>query len=218
MNNDDCKGGKMSKERVTVYLCGSMSGKLEKPVVIGKAMKPRCFKNLKVDKFPVTWKSNKRSWMTADIMKEWMLEFDRRMRIQKRHVLLFLDNAKCHPDINMKNVKIVKLPPNTTAACQPLDAGIIQNFKIHYKKLLMQNLVLKMNEAHTLSELSKSITLLDCIYWIAEAVKKVPPQTIQKCFRKVGFIKVFSLFNFLLKHAEIFSSFSTKLELKAKIK
>lgn len=41
IRGDDCKGGKRSKDRLTVMLCVNMEGKFEKPLVIGKAAKPR---------------------------------------------------------------------------------------------------------------------------------------------------------------------------------
>jgi hypothetical protein len=33
---------------------------VEKPLVIGKAAKPRCFKNLKINNLPVTWRNNEK--------------------------------------------------------------------------------------------------------------------------------------------------------------
>lgn len=36
-------GGKMSKERLTVLLCGNMVGEMEKPLMIGKAVKTEMF-------------------------------------------------------------------------------------------------------------------------------------------------------------------------------
>jgi hypothetical protein len=40
-----CKGGKESKQRITVALLVNAAGEKEKPVVIWKSDKPRCFKN-----------------------------------------------------------------------------------------------------------------------------------------------------------------------------
>ena len=40
---EDCAGGKQSKERITLALTASMMGEKLKPLVIGKAQKPRCF-------------------------------------------------------------------------------------------------------------------------------------------------------------------------------
>jgi len=44
------KGGKLLKERTTVLLCGNMGGEMENPLVIGKAAKPQCFKNIDAEK------------------------------------------------------------------------------------------------------------------------------------------------------------------------
>jgi hypothetical protein len=53
--------GKMSKERLTVLLCGNMVEEMEKPLVFGKAAKPRSFKNLKINNLPVIWRNNTKS-------------------------------------------------------------------------------------------------------------------------------------------------------------
>ena len=45
LKGDRCKGGKLSKERLTVMLACSATGDKLKPLVIGKSYKPRCFKN-----------------------------------------------------------------------------------------------------------------------------------------------------------------------------
>jgi hypothetical protein len=60
----------MSKERLTVLLCGNMVGEMEKPLVSGKPAKPRCFKNMKINNLPVIWRNNKKAWMTAATMEE----------------------------------------------------------------------------------------------------------------------------------------------------
>ena len=56
----------------------------------------------------------------------------RKMRIGNRKILLLVDNAPTHNllDIELTNVTIHYLPPNTTAYLQPLDAGIIHSFKV----------------------------------------------------------------------------------------
>jgi hypothetical protein len=73
----------MSKERLTVLLCGNMAGEMEKPLVIGKAAKPRCFKNLKMNNLPVIWRNNKKAWMTAATREEWLNMFIAKMKKEK---------------------------------------------------------------------------------------------------------------------------------------
>ena len=54
-------GRKLSIERLMVLGCGNMEGELEKLLVIGKAAKPRCFKNLKISSLLVRWKSSRKA-------------------------------------------------------------------------------------------------------------------------------------------------------------
>lgn len=55
------------------------------------------------------------------------------MKWQNRTILLLADNAPTHlldETIQLSNVNVHFLPPNTTAHLQPLDAGIINSFKV----------------------------------------------------------------------------------------
>ena len=97
VKGSDCAGGKKSKEHLTVALCVNASGEIEKPLVIGKSLKPRCFKNVNTKKLPVLWTANRKAWMTSDIFQEWLKKFNVKMQKKKRHVLLLLDNAPCYP-------------------------------------------------------------------------------------------------------------------------
>ena len=89
----ECKGGKMSKERISVGLCASMTGEKEPPIVIGKALKPRCFKGIDAEKMPVSYYAIKKAWMTGGVMTNWLNKLDRKMKIKGRKIFLFLDNA-----------------------------------------------------------------------------------------------------------------------------
>ena len=54
----------MSKERLTIALCASAMGEMT-PLVIGKSVKPRCFKNIEPKTLPLTYLSNQKAWMTS---------------------------------------------------------------------------------------------------------------------------------------------------------
>ena len=63
-------------------------------------------------------------------------------------MIFFLDNVSSHsPDLVSKflNIKVVSLPKNTTSRLQPLDAGIIKNFKAHYRKLTVKHALFKID-------------------------------------------------------------------------
>ena len=75
--------------------------------------------------------------MNSFIMKDWLLAFYR--HIGPHIVLLTMDNLPAYlsglelaPPLS--NIRIQWLPPNSTSRFQPLNQGIIQNFKVYYQK------------------------------------------------------------------------------------
>lgn len=189
LKSDKCVGKKSAKQRVTILFCSNMNGEKENPLVIGKSKNPRCFKGAQIQKLPLEWVSNKKAWMTTEIMTSWLKNFDNKMKKQNRKVLLFLDNATSHPKIQLENVRTVFLPPNTTSHCQPLDQGIIQNFKIKYRKFLIRRLLTFTNTEDPFEKAEKSIDLSSAMVWIVAAWKNVSSTTIKKCFQKAGFME-----------------------------
>ncbi|CAI6361080.1 unnamed protein product [Macrosiphum euphorbiae] len=187
VKSEECKGGKLSKERLTVFLCANMEGEFEKPLVIGKAQKPRCFKNVDPTKFPIIWRANNKAWMTGSIMEDWLHTFNNKLKKQNRRVILFLDNATCHPHLNLSNVHLAWLPANTTSLTQPMDQGIIYSIKVNYRKMVLQSLLASMDSIKSVNELSNKINVLDAIYWLNKSVNLIKPDTVKKCFIKAGF-------------------------------
>ena len=69
---------------------------------------------------------------------------------QNRQVQLFMDNAGVHnsavENVPLKHNKVVFFPKNTTSCTQPLDAGIIQTFKLLYRKSLHNHVLYKLKQ------------------------------------------------------------------------
>jgi hypothetical protein len=181
---DLCIGGKLAKERLTVMLTVSALGEKERLLVIGKAQMPRCFGG----KTPpgIIWKANSKAWMNSQIFEDFLNEFNSRMRSQTRHVILLLDNAPCHPHIQLSNVKLVFFPPNTTAGTQPLDAGIIKNLKVLYRKRFLSFLVSKLDEGPMVEDFVKSVTISQSIAWLKAAWCEINTSSIANCFNHCG--------------------------------
>lgn len=186
LKGEKCSGGKLSKERLTVMHCVFADGSFETPLVIGKANNPRCFKSIDKNLLPVTWKFNRKAWMTGSIMEEWLINLNAKMARKNRKICLLLDNATSHPNMTLSNIKLIFLPPKTTASLQPLDQGIIHSFKMHYRKRILSHLIHKMDGAHNASQLTATITCLDAIYWISEATKAISKSCVVNCFKKAG--------------------------------
>ncbi|GBB96436.1 hypothetical protein RclHR1_27540002 [Rhizophagus clarus] len=98
--------------------------------------------NLSKTSLPVEYYWNSTAWMQVSIWNDWIRKFDAQMRLKGRNILLLIDNAPVHAlyeGVELTNIKIEFLPPNTTAHLQPCDKGIINSFKAQYRKLLLQN-------------------------------------------------------------------------------
>lgn len=75
------------------------------PFAIDKAKNPMYFKKFNTQLLPVKWESNRKAWMTSDVMSIWLLPSDKKIHWTRRKILLFLDNAASHSqDLNLKAV------------------------------------------------------------------------------------------------------------------
>ncbi|KAK3088454.1 hypothetical protein FSP39_019393 [Pinctada imbricata] len=169
-----------------MFAC-SLTGEKLKPLVIGKAARPRCFKNVNTSNLPVTWEHNRKSWMTSDIFQKWICDVNDQMRRKKRKIIMFLDNATSHRDLKLSHVKLEFLPSNTTSKLQPLDLGIIRATKAHYRKLLMRRLLAGIDSCNSVTELVRNVSVLDCVHWINMAWNNIKQSTITLCFLHAGF-------------------------------
>lgn len=84
----DCKGGKKCKQRITVALFVSATGAKEKPVVIWKSENPRCLKRFDKNALPINYCSQKKAWMTSNIMES------------------ILNNRLCHSKCNIQGLNL----------------------------------------------------------------------------------------------------------------
>jgi hypothetical protein len=127
-------GKKKSKKRVTLLLtCNATGTEKLKPLFIHKYQNPRILHGKKKEELPVNYYWNSTAWMQVSIWNDYLTKLDTRMRLQHRNILLLVDNAPVHvinESVNLTNVAVHFLPPNTTAHLQPCDAGIINSFKV----------------------------------------------------------------------------------------
>lgn len=186
-------GYKKSKDRVSLLVCANASGTDKLPLLlIGKSKKPRPFKNINVNSLPVKYTNQRSAWMNSEIFEKWF--YDDFVPHVKEHLaqlnlppkaVLLIDNAPCHPEEEMLisgEIRAILLPPNVTSIIQPMDQGVIETTKRHYKKKLITH-ILECEE--NLNEALKKINVKDVIYKVAQAWQLVNPATIRKSFNKI---------------------------------
>jgi hypothetical protein len=118
-------------------------------------------------------------------MVKWLQSFYR--HIGGRKVLLTMDNFSAHVtgiEIHPppSNIRIKWLPPNSTSRTQPLDQGVIQNFKVYYRR---QQLLTMLSCFDKDEDPFKIITIRHAIRWALRAWNTdITNQTIRNCFLK----------------------------------
>ena len=186
-----CHGGKAQKERITLLICCSWMGEKVKPLIIGKSVRPRCLRGADLDSMAISYKYQKSLWMNGDIFSCWMNEFETLVFQAGRKVLLFMDNATVHNSVELmqlRAVKVVFFPKNTTCCTQPCDAGIIQTVKLLYRKQLYNSILSTLtHEGGERMYPYKEINISRVIVWLFQAWRDLKPATIMKCFAHCGF-------------------------------
>ena len=69
LKSEKCSGGKLSKVCATGMASSNAAGDKLLMFFIGKARKPRCFKNIKF--LPCRYRHQKKSWMDGISFEEW---------------------------------------------------------------------------------------------------------------------------------------------------
>lgn len=106
------------------------------------------------------------------------------MRREGRNVLLILDNASSYAsgDLALTNVRIAKLPPNTTPCLQPLDAGVIASFKARYRGRQMAKAIDRIESDEDVEgNKAYKIDQLTAMQWIADLWDDTSATTIRRC-------------------------------------
>lgn len=92
-----------------------------------------------------------------------------------------MDNASCHIIDNQEkylHVKVHFLLSNTTTFLQPIDAGVIQVFKMQYKKLYLLKAIGRYDLGIT--DWYK-VDILEAVRMIANAWDNVSKKTVSNC-------------------------------------
>jgi hypothetical protein len=185
-------GKKRPKERVSILATCNASGDEKLPLLfIHKYQTPRVLKGIEKKSLPVWYYWNSKAWMQRSIFKHFLERLNSKMVRERRHIILLMDNAKCHncENIsNLSNIKVHFLPPNTTSHLQPLDQGIIYSLKAQYRKLLCQNRIQAYEFYEEGDPIPPVIDILDSINLIAKAWEKVTKKTIIDSWVKAGIL------------------------------
>ena len=201
VNEKKRPGVKASKKRVTILVGTNMVGHKLKPMLIGTAERPHCFRGLIVENLPVYYYHNKKGWMNSYVWGHYTsfsLENELRAYCHQENIdfkiLLLVDNFSGHNEaftVESDYITVKFLPPNTTSLIQPMDQGIIRMFKCNYTKLSLQKMVSWIDaepeeeDAQVVEKYWSAFNLKNAIYLLSEAWECVTERCIQGAWRKL---------------------------------
>jgi hypothetical protein len=167
-------------------LCSNATGTERLPPwVIGKAKQPRALRGVNISAIGCVWRASTRGWVNQSIIAEWLSAFY--SYVENRKVLLLMDNFSAHliglqlqpPPLN---ITVQLLPKNSTSLYQPLDQGIIKNFKSYYRKQWLQFSIEHYNQSLNPFDY---MTLLSTLRWVAVSwLVNIKNSTIINCYIK----------------------------------
>jgi len=179
-------GVKKDKSRVSIILCSNATGTERLPPwVIGKAKQPRALRGVNISAIGCVWRASTRGWVNQSIIAEWLSAFY--SYVENRKVLLLMDNFSAHliglqlqpPPLN---ITVQLLPKNSTSLYQPLDQGIIKNFKSYYRKQWLQFSIEHYNQSLNPFDY---MTLLSTLRWVAVSwLVNIKNSTTINCYIK----------------------------------
>ena len=145
---------------------------------------------------PVTYMNQQNAWVDTTIFSLWFHDHFvpfvqkklQKLKLPKK-ALVYLDNCSAHSDEELlvskdKLVKAMFLPPNVTSSIQPMDQGVLECLKRHYKGSLLRDVLLS-DETADLVVFLKSVTMKAVVEKISAAWDQIAALTIRGSWRKL---------------------------------
>ncbi|CAB5388009.1 unnamed protein product [Rhizophagus irregularis] len=189
-------GTKKDKTRITVLLrCNSNGTEKIKPLVIGNAQKSHCLRGININNAsshlePKKKEANNNELYNSDKTSAAESSYAAKNKKGKKRAVskpkksrqLFDDLSQ---PLELTNITIKYLPPNTTSHLQPMDQGIINNFKVKYKQYYCWHLIRQFDNGE---DIGRKLNLLEAINYLSDAWLDVLQNTISNCWAKAGIL------------------------------
>ncbi|XP_027214437.2 tigger transposable element-derived protein 1 [Penaeus vannamei] len=145
-------GYKARNDRFTLLLCTNMSGNLRlKPLLVYHTVKPRDLNVTSYQMLPVHWRFDRKASMTTMLFEDWFVNCAIpevsaycKMKNLEEKALILVDSVINQPELVNEfhpNIKVMFLQSNISSLLQPVDQGVIAQFKRIYTKSLLQKLM-----------------------------------------------------------------------------
>ena len=184
------------KDRLTLVICCNAAGHMIKPGAYC-AKNPRALKNKNKNILPVFWQHNLKAWVTTVLFTEWFHQcFIPEVKVYLKKEILplkfspILNNPPGHlqsVSIEVENVQVLSLSPNTTSLLQSLDQGIFSCVNSLYTRQVFEMFGADFDADPKLLVMHcwKSFRFADAITVIKAAMDELKPEKANPCWKNL---------------------------------
>ncbi|GAB9476406.1 Ars-binding protein [Globisporangium polare] len=123
---------------------------------------------------------NSNAWVTGPIFQDWLLQLNCEMLEQNRHIILLVDDAPSHVQLELSNVKTLVLPAKRS---HPFSVGISRTFKALFR---IRHLAHAVDQAEQGAEDVFEVEQLRAMRWAKQAWLEVSPDVVRRCWDHSG--------------------------------
>lgn len=177
----------------TLLLCSNASGNCTlKPVFINQSLCPPSMNNVDLNMLQLHWRVNANSQLTPEIFMDWFYQnFAPEVKEYMENkcftfkALLLVDYPPCHLKLKHPNIQVVYYPRNLSRLIQPLNLGIVTEFKLQYIKRTFEHILneLEKYDGLTTIDVWEQFTLYNCVKFVPVALSEVKRSTLNMCWR-----------------------------------
>ena len=121
--------------------------------------------------------------MDCEIFSDYARRLDTKFYVEDTKVALIIDNWSAHPNVdNLKAIKLVLLPPNTTSKTQLMEQRLISALKTFFRT----NVVRRQIKYFDTGRLTPNINIFEAMCMLVRSWDAVSENTAKNCFRKGG--------------------------------
>jgi hypothetical protein len=146
-----CAHGNKSQERLTLLACCSMLGEKLDLLIIGNRSDLTLNNNNNNNRSStIRYYSNQNSWMTNEIFMDFANKLNAQMQAQNRFITVFMRESSSHStSFSLSHIRFILFPKflhrrTDIYELQPINAGIQQCLKGHYRLKLVESIIFYM--------------------------------------------------------------------------
>lgn len=180
------------KETVCIWFCCNINGTERLKLLVTHNLPSRSLGSHCLS--PVSLKPSNNGHLTDSLLVDWLLNWDAKLDIQERKILLAFTANNTGPRVKLRNISLCIFPKEHVSSDHHFGEELVNEFSILYRELLLERLqddtsTSRKSEGSLLQKMC-DISLVEASYTMNKAWLRVTPHTIKSGFQKQEGIRI----------------------------